>query len=115
MDAIDSPGVLRESLGEMDFDHPVRFQGRYVFRDEFAVGVGVGFDHEDGLAGDGITTAPEHRFLIVQRYRFGLPVEDIHGFLLNWSLGRSSPFLDIPGVRGRAMRVAGPSASRSGY
>ena len=68
---IDSPGILRQPLGELDFYHAVRFEGGHVFRGESAVGVAVGFGHEDRLSGDGVTTAPEDGFLIVQRYRFG--------------------------------------------
>jgi len=108
LDAIDSPGILRESLGELDFDHPVRFEGRDEFRDEFAVSVGVGFDHEDGLTRDRVTAAPEHRFPGVQRDRFGTPVEYVHRFSPWVELGRSCPYLVRPGVRGGAMRVAGP-------
>jgi hypothetical protein len=72
----------RESLGEMDFYHAVRFEGRYVFRDESTVGVAVGFGHEDRLCGDGVTATLEDGFLILQRYRFRASVEYAHGFLL---------------------------------
>jgi hypothetical protein len=65
----------RESLGQMDFDHAVRLEGGDVFRHESAVRISIGFGHEDRVAGDGVTTAPEDGFLIVQSYRLGTSVE----------------------------------------
>jgi hypothetical protein len=70
VDAVDSPGVLRESLGELDFERAVRFETGDEFRDESAVGIGAGFRHEDRLYGDRVTTPTEDRTLIVERDRF---------------------------------------------
>jgi hypothetical protein len=72
----------RESLGKLDFQHPVRFEAGDEFRDESAVSFGVGFDHEDRLAGDGVTTTLEHRGLVVERYCFRPPVKYVHNFSL---------------------------------
>jgi hypothetical protein len=64
-----------------------------LFRDEFAVGFGVGFYH--GVA----------------------PIaEDVHfDFSFRLESGRSYPFLDVPGLRGRAMRASGSLHLRSRY
>ncbi len=57
VDAVYSPGILRQPLSELDFYHAVRFESADIFRDELAV--------------------------------------------------------VVPGVRGSAMRVAGPLAQRT--
>jgi hypothetical protein len=73
----DSPGVLRESLGELNFDRPVRFEAGYVFRDESAVRVGVAFGKRTDWPVTGYATLKD-RFSIVQRYRFRPSVEYVH-------------------------------------
>jgi len=70
VDAVDSPGVLRESLCQLDFYHAVGFEGGDIFRDESAVRVGVGFGHEGRLSGDGVAATLEDRALVVERDRF---------------------------------------------
>ena len=67
-----------ESLSQLDFQHAVRFEAGDEFRDESAVRVGVGFDHEDRLSGHGITATLEDRALVVERDRFRPPVKDVH-------------------------------------
>ncbi len=44
----DSPGIPRESLGELDFYHAIGFQGGREFRDESAVGFAAAGDEVAG-------------------------------------------------------------------
>jgi hypothetical protein len=61
------------------------------------------------LTRDRVAATHEDRFLGVQGNRLGPPVKNIHKFFPYWL----SPGAVMPGVRGGAMRVAGPLALRS--
>ena len=97
----------RESLGELDFKHAVRFEAGYEFGDESAVSVGVGFGHEDRLPRDGVAATPEHRFLVFQRDRFGTPVKDIHRFFL-YSVESGRSYARVARARDADVRIFAP-------